>query len=135
MYNYHTVIDAQLTSPGEPVCPGNRIIFTCQQSAFTTWMVRLPQQTLQQTVTGQNSPNGSVLTFEGQTDPFNFEVHVVSSTSNSSHIIITTELQVSAVRELDRVTVGCIGGSGILMSTIQIASISELIILQSLIPS
>ena len=94
----------------------------------------MPQQTLQQNG-AHNQQNGSVLTFEGQTNSFNFEVHVVSRASNGSHIIVITELQVSAVRELDGVTVECIGGSGILISAIQVASVGELITLHSLIPS
>ena len=116
------------------MCPGNHIIFSCQQSALTNWIVRLPRQTLQQNGI-QNNPNGSVLTFEGETNPFNFEVHLVSSTSNGSHVIVITELQVIAVRELDGVTVECVGGSGSLMSDIEVASVGELIILHSLIPS
>ena len=67
--------------------------------------------------TARSSQNGSVLTFVG--DPgFNFEIHVVSSGSN-----ITSELQVTAVRELDGVTVECIGTSGTFMSTIRVASV------------
>ena len=84
----------------------------------------MPGLTLQQNGV-QNNPHGSVLTFEGETDPFDFEVHVVSSASNGSHIIIVTELQVNAVRELDGVTVECDGGSGRLMSAVQVASVGE----------
>ena len=117
------------------MCPGNRIIFSCQQSAFTNWRVRLPGLTLQQNGV-QNNPNGLVFTFELPPDPgFNFEIHIVSRASNGSHIIVITELQVNAMRELDGVTVECDGGSGSFMSAIQVASVGELIILHSLIPS
>ena len=103
------------------MCPGNRAIFTCQQpGGLTVWMIYLPSsRTLQNTV--QSPRYGSVLTFAA--DPgFNFEIHVVSNSSNS----ITTELQVTAVRELDGVTVECIGPSGTFMSTIRVASVGEL---------
>ena len=60
-------------------------------------------------------------------DPgFNFEIHVISSGSDG----ITTELQVTAVRELNGVTVECAGLTGIsFTSTISIASVGEFIIL------
>ena len=55
-------------------------------------------------------------------DPgFNFEIHVISSSSDS----ITTELQVTAVRELNGVMVECAGLTTRFTSTISIASISE----------
>ena len=114
-------VDAELMFPSEPVCPGNRIIFTCQQSgAVARWRIFLPSGTLQST--GRSSQIGSVLAFVN--DPgFNFEHHVVSFNSN----IITTELQVTAVRELNGVTVEC-AGSTFFTSTIRLASVGELII-------
>ena len=101
------------------MCPGNRVIFTCQQSgALARWRIFLPSVTLQNTA--QSSQIGSVLAFVN--DPgFNFEHHVVSFNSN----IITTELQVTAVRELNGVTVEC-GGSTFFISTIRVASVGEL---------
>ena len=116
------ILDAQLPSPSEPVCPGNRAIFICQQSgAVARWMIFLPSGTLENTAL--NSQIGSVLTFVN--DPgFNFGLHVISFNSN----IITTELWVTAVRELNGVTVEC-GGSVIFMSTIQVASVGELVII------
>ena len=57
-------------------------------------------------------------------DPgFHFELHVVSNSSNS----ITSELQVTAVSELNGVIVECGGLSGTFMSAIQVASVGELI--------
>ena len=108
-------------SPSDPVCPGNRVIFTCQQAgAFARWRIFLPSGTLQNTA--QSSLIGSVLTFVN--DPgFNFELHVVSINSS----ILTTELQVTAVRELNGVTVEC-AGSTFFTSTIRVASVGELII-------
>ena len=104
------------------MCPGNRVILTCQQpGAVAVWMIHLPSGTLQNTAL--SSQIESVLTFVN--DPgFNFELHVVSFNSN----ILTTELQVTAVRELNGVTVEC-DGSGMFVSTIQIASVGELIII------
>ena len=51
---------------------------------------------------------GTVLTFSN--DPgFGFEIHVLSSSSSSS---VITELRVTAVRQLNGVTVECVGPSG-----------------------
>ena len=117
--NTTVYVDAELMFPSDPVCPGNRVIFTCQQAgALTRWRIFLLSGTLQNTA--QSSLIGSVLTFVN--DPgFNFELHVVSFNSN----IITTELQVTAVRQLNGVTVEC----GTIMSTIQVSSVGELIII------
>ena len=71
--------------------------------------------------TAQSTQVGSVITF-GVDRGFNFELHIVSFSSG----ILTTELQVTAVRELDGVTVVCNGPSGIFRSTIQVASVGEL---------
>ena len=58
-------------------------------------------------------------------DPgFHFEIHIVSNSSNS----IISELQVTAVRQLNGVTVECSGASEHYMSTIEVASVGELII-------
>ena len=106
-------------SPTEAVCPGNRIIFTCQQAGiFSRWKIYLPSIALERTV--QNSQTGSILTLVDDRG-FNFEVHVVSNSSNS----ITSELQVIAVRDLNDVTVECGGTSGTFMSTIRVASVGE----------
>ena len=111
---------AQLASPSEPVCSGNRVIFTCQQpGAFAQWRINL-QPTLRQTA--QSTQVGSVITF-GVDSGFNFELHIVSNSSG----ILTTELQVTTVRELNDVTVECIGSSGTFMSIIDVASVGELI--------
>ena len=116
-------VDAQLTSPTEPVCPGNCVIFTCHQpGAFINWRIILRSVTLQNVA--QSSHYGSSLTFVA--DPgFGFKIHIVSNSSNS----ITTELQVTAVRELNGVTVECIGPNGTSISTIRVASLGKLIIL------
>ena len=117
----YLVIVAQLTSPtDEPVCAGNRVIFTCQQSgALTRWTITLPSKMLQNSA--QSLQYGSVLTFVG--DPgFNFQIHIVTNTSST----ITTELQVTAVRELDGITVECSGISGRFMSIIRVTSLGEL---------
>ena len=59
-------------------------------------------------------------------DPgFNFEIHVISSGSDG----ITTELQVTAVRELNGVTVECAGFATSCTFTISIASVGEFILL------
>ena len=102
------------------MCPGNRVIFTCQLTGvLTRWTINLPSGTLQTTVQSTEAV-GTIFTFEN--DPFHFEVHVVSNS-----MIRTTELQVTAVRQLDGVTVECDGQSGDYMSTIRVASVGELI--------
>ena len=63
---------------------------------------------------------GSLLTLTN--DPgFNFELHIVSNSSGN----FTTELQVTAVRELNGVTVECFGSSGTITSTINVTSVGE----------
>ena len=103
------------------MCPGNRVIFICQQpGGLARWRIYLPSGTLQNTA--QSSQIGSLLTFVD--DPgFNFEMHIIAAAIN-----ITTELQVTAVRELNGVRVEC-SGSTLFISTIRIASIGELIII------
>ena len=106
-------------SPSEAVRPGNRVIFTCHQTGFLSrWTISLPSVVLQNSV--RSSQVGSTVTFVN--DPgFHFEIHVVSNSSNS----ITSELQVTAVRQLNGVTVECSGISENSMSAIQVASIGE----------
>ena len=108
-------------SPSEAVCPGNCVIFSCRQTAsLTRWIINLQSGTLQTSV--QGSHVGSIVTFVN--DPgFHFEIHAVSNSSNS----LTSELQVTAVRELNGVPVKCSGSSGNYMSTIQVASVGELL--------
>ena len=66
-------------------------------------------------------------------DPgFHFEIHIVSNSSNST---IISELQVTAVRELNGVTVECDGASERYTSTIEVASVGELIIVNKYMPS
>jgi hypothetical protein len=116
-------VDAQLMSPSDPVCPGNPVIFICQQpGTIAEWMITLPSGTIQTVV--ESSQYGSILTINVTADPgFDFEIHIVSISSNS----LTTELQVTAVRELNGVAVQCAGPSGAFPSIIQVASVGELI--------
>ena len=112
-------IDAQLTSPSEAVCPGNCVIFTCQLTGFfSRWTINLPSVMLHNSA--QISQQGSIVTFSN--DPFDFEIHVVSNTSNS----ITSELQVTAVRQLDGVTVECGGVNETFLSANRVVSVGEL---------
>ena len=112
-------IDAQLTSPSEAVCPGNRVIFTCQQTGFVSrWTINLPSVMLQNIVL--ISQWGSIVTFAN--DPFDFEIHVVSNSSNS----ITSELQVTAVKRLNGITVQCSRVNETFMSAIRVVSVGEL---------
>ena len=67
---------------------------------------------------------GSVITF-GADRGFGFELHIVSFSSG----ILTTELQVTAVRELNGVTVECTGFNGTLPSNIRVASVGEFILI------
>ena len=115
---------APLKSPtSEPICPGNRIIFICQQTDLVArWTIKLSSINLERSV---NSNERSTLTFEN--DPgFHFEIHNIITVSNNSNSI-TTELHVTAVRELDGVTVECSGASGSIEFTIEVASIGKVI--------
>ena len=108
-----------MTSPSEPICPGNPVIFTCQQHGRSArWTINL-QPALHRTVL--NTQVGSVITF-GDDRGFHFELHIVSSNDSN---VLTSKLQVTVVRELNRVTVQCAGTSGTFMSTIHVASIGE----------
>ena len=117
-------VDAQLMSPIDPVCPGNPIILTCQQSGgLARWMITLPSVTLENTARSSHS-NGSIVTFTA--DPgFNFKIYIASIDSDS----ITTELQVTAVRRLNGVTVACAGHNTTYTGIIRIASVGEFIII------
>lgn len=116
-------LDAQLMAPSEPVCPGDRIIFTCNQiGIFTRWTVNLSSGMIQ--TDARSTQVGSVLLFNDP-DPFHFEIRVLSYSSN----IFTTQLQVTTTRELNDVTVKCGGANegSDYISAIQIASVGELI--------
>ena len=111
--------DAQLTPPGEAVCVGEQVVLVCQQVGPTLrWTVNLPGGSSIESVS--SSQAGTVLTFTN--DPNGFEIHVLSSSSANS---VITELRVTAVSQLNGVTVKCVGASGSFMSTIQIASVGE----------
>ena len=95
-------------------------MFVCQQTGPTlTWRVTLPGgSSIERSVLSPQA--GTVSTFAN--DPgFGFEIHILSSSSAS----IISELCVTAVRQLNGVTVECRGGSGTDMSNIQIASVGE----------
>ena len=64
---------------------------------------------------------GAVLNFRN--DPYGFEIHILSSSSASTSVL--SELRVTAVRELNGVTVECFGLNGTFVSTIQISSACE----------
>ena len=116
------MIDAQLTSPSEAVCAGTRIRFSClQNGTHATWTVNLISPSMMLSGIVQGNLDGSILHFQG--DPgFNFEIHIISSTSNR----LTTELRVTAVRELNGVTVQCAGASGSFVSVIRVVPVGEL---------
>ena len=114
----NTKSDTQLTSPDEIVCVGQEVVFTCQQTGMLMrWTVNLPNITL--TISALSSQAGRVSNFID--DPgFGFEIHVLPSTSSGSRM---SELHVTAVEELDEVTVECLAQSETFMSTIQIVSV------------
>ena len=95
-------------------------MFVCQQTgSLTRWTVNLPGGSSNDLVNSASSSlAGTVLTFSN--DPYGFEIHVLSSSSSSS---VISELRVTAVRQLNGVTVECEGGSGSYMSTIEISSV------------
>ena len=111
------------------MCPGNRVIFTCQQTNIVSrWTINLPSGMLQTYVrTSQVESNVTIVNDPG----FHFEIHIVSTSSNST----ISELQVSAVRQLNGVTVECDGADEQYMSTIEVASVGELIIVIKYMPS
>ena len=84
-------------------------------------MVNLPGGLNNELVNSASSSQaGTVSMFTN--DPYGFEIHVLSSSSASS---VISELRVTAVRQLNGVTVECTGPSGMSTSTIQIASVGE----------
>ena len=106
------------------MCEGKQVVLTCQGTGSSSrWTVgNLRSGAVDQiSLTVDSSQAGRVLTF--QDDPgFGFEIHVLSSSSTSN---VISELRVTAVRELNGVTVECAGGSGRFTSTIQIASVGK----------
>ena len=116
--NWLHLSDAQLTAPVETVCSGQPVLFLCQQlSASATWIVNIPGLMLR--VLAPRAV-GELEMFPG--DPgYAFEV-TTTALGNGS---IVSELRVTAVRELDGVTVNCEGFSGMYMSEIQVAAIGE----------
>ena len=100
----------------------NRLyIFFCRQSGSneSRWTVGLPGIMLSQSVS--SSQAGMILNFPD--DPgFGFEIHIMASRLVSNFI---SELRVTAVRELNGVTVECAGGNESFMSTIELVSIGE----------
>ena len=97
-------------------------MFVCQQTGSTSrWTVNLPGGIINElSNSASSSQAGTVLTFVN--DPYGFEIHVLSSSSGSS---VISELRVTAVRQLNGVTVECAGANGSYMSTIQIVSVGE----------
>ena len=104
---------------------GKQVVFVCQQSGSTSrWTVGLPGGVSNELVnSASSSQRGMVLTFAN--DPgYGFEIHVLSSSSASS---VISELRVTAIRQLNGIMVECTGPTGMLTSTIQIASVGEYI--------
>ena len=91
---------------------GRQVVFSCEQTGFSTWTVHLPSgHQLSRAVTQDTE-----VMF--QDDPgFGFTVFLIPSSSG-----IHSELRVTAVRELNGVTVECTGGRGLMSYTIQISS-------------
>ena len=108
---------------------GKQVVFVCQQTGSTSrWTVDLPGGISNQlSNSASSSQAGTVLTFAN--DPYGFEIHVLSSSSSSS---VISELRVTAVRELNGVTVECVA-SGRFMSTIQISSVAWLVSMHTFI--
>ena len=91
-------------------------VFTCQQAGTTQWTISLPGG-VSFSSPAQSSQAG--VTFNIQNNlGYMFEIHVLPSSSSSS---VISELRVTAVRQLNGVTVECLGSSGRFMSTVQIA--------------
>ena len=103
---------------------GQQAVFTCQQSgSISRWTINLPEGiSIRLTNSATSSQAGTVLTFVD--DPgFGFEIHVLLSSSLNTTVI--SELRVTAVRQLNGVTVECLGFSGNFISTIQIVSVGK----------
>ena len=110
--------DAQLMLPPGAVCAGEQVVFVCQQAFFTRWTVFLPGGTTYE-LTNAILPSQAETVLVFQDDPFGFEIHVLSSSLNTTTF---SELHVTAVRQLNGSTLECLGGSGVVRSTIQITS-------------
>ena len=101
------------------MCVGKQVVFFCQRSGSGTRWEVLPNGVYLYRIV-YSSEVGRVLTFANHPDYYGFEIHILSSSSSSS---ITTELRVTAVRELNGVTVRCKGNHNEnSISTIQIIS-------------
>ena len=105
------------------MCAGNQVVFVCRQSSSSRWTVfTLPSETVDQiSLTVDSSQTGTVLPIPY--DPgFGFEIYVLPSNSSSS---VISELRVTAVRQLNGVTLECAGDNGHYMSTIMIISVGK----------
>ena len=105
------------------MCEGNQVVFICQETRSNLrWTVNLPEGSSinRLTVDVSSSQAGSVLNFVNE-DPFGFEIHVLSSSSDS----VKSELRVTAVRGLNGATVKCVGPGRYPSSTIHISSVGE----------
>ena len=110
------MIDAQLISPGDAVCLGNHVTFTCHHAepGRPRWRIYIPLKVLAQIVLS----NEVRFMHSFQEDPgFGFQLQISSITPKN----ITTELQVTAVRQLNNVSVECAGSSGTFVSVILVA--------------
>ena len=92
---------------------GRQVVFSCQQTGFSSWTIHLPSRgQITRTITQQDTE----VTFQG--DPgFGFTILIIPSSSG-----IHSELHVTAVRQLNGVLVECTGGRGLMSYTIQISS-------------
>ena len=115
--------DAQLTSPHAAVCVGKQVVFSCQQDAGTTvWNINWPAgMTLSGTALSEDVGN---ITNLGS----GFEIHIISVSSNG---VLTSELRVTAARELNNIAVTC-RGTMTYTSTIQIALVGEFLVTNQL---
>ena len=106
----------------DEVCVGEKAVFVCQQTASPSiWIVNLNDERWLR-IPVAASQHGMVLSLSNESDPgFGFEIRVLNASQN----IFFTELRVTAVRELDGVTVECQLGNSVYMSTIRVASFSE----------
>ena len=95
--------------PPGAVCAGEQVVFVCQQTFFTRWTVFLPGGTTYE-LTNAILPSQAETVLVFQDDPFGFEIHVLSSSSNTTTF---SELRVTAVSQLNGSTVECNGGSGV----------------------
>ena len=96
-------------------------MFVCNQTGSALrWTVDLPGgSSIVRTVLSSEAV-GTVSTISTDLG-VEFDIYLLSSSSAS----IISELRVTAVRQLNGVTVECVGLSGSFMSTIQIASVGE----------